>query len=75
MPHSETAQCADDRLDAVHEILLNLLAPTKLSESSVWSLIQYASKFFLMGRKLMRQDIQGHHKVVIPREKHYSLIS
>src|SRR5882724_1390022 len=28
-----------------------------------------------MDRKLMRQDIQGHHKVVMPRKKCYSLIS
>src|SRR5882724_10269750 len=28
-----------------------------------------------MDGKLMHQDFQGHHKVVIPREKRYSLIS
>src|SRR5882724_9618358 len=28
-----------------------------------------------MDGKLMCQDVQGCHKVVIPREKHYSLIS
>jgi len=75
IPRSEPAQHANNHLDAVQAILLDPLAPTDLLESSVRSLIQYASKFFLMDRKLMRWDIQGCHKVVIPREKHYSLIS
>ena len=65
----------DDCLDTVQAILLDPLAPTDLLESSVRSLIRYASKFFLMDGKLMRQNVQGHHKVVIPREKCYSLIS
>src|SRR5882724_3974460 len=51
IPHSETAQHADDCLDAVQAILLNPLAPTDLLEYSVRSLVCYASKFFLMDRK------------------------
>jgi len=75
IPHSESAQHVDNHLDAVWAILLNPLTPTDLLESSVQSLVQYASKFFLMDQKLMHWDIQGCHKVVIPREKCYSLIS
>src|SRR5882724_9326623 len=75
IPCSEPAQHADDRLDAVQAILLDPLETTDLLEYIVKSLIQYASKFFFMDGKLMNQDIQGHHKVVTPREKCYSLIS
>src|SRR5882724_9307402 len=38
-------------------------------------LIHYASKFVLMDGKLMCWDLQGCHKVVIPKEKQFSLIS
>jgi len=75
IPCSETAQHADNHLDAVWEILLDILTPIELLESSVQSLIQYTSKFFLMDGNLMCWDIQSHHKVVISREKCYCLIS
>src|SRR5882724_12964532 len=62
-------------LNSIWEILLKPLAPNNLSESVLYGLIHYASKFFLMDGKLMHWDIQGHHKVVKSREKCYSLIS
>jgi len=65
----------DDHLNTVRAILLNLLTPTHLFESGVKSLIRYASKFFLMVRMLMCWDIQGCHKVVILRGRHFPLIS
>jgi len=67
IPHSGTAQHADNHLDAVQAILLDFLTPTELLESSVQSLIQYASKFFLMDGKLMHWDVQGHcHDLISP---------
>ena len=59
IPHSESAQLADDRLDSVQKLLLDPLAPTDLSESAINSLMCYASKFFLMDGVLMRRDLQG----------------
>jgi len=39
IPRSETAQHVDDHLDAVWAIILDLLSPTELLESSVCSLV------------------------------------
>jgi len=72
---SELAQCPDDCLDSVQAILPDPLAPSNLSEAGVCSLIQSVSKFFLMDGKLMQWDLKGCHKVVILREKCFSLIS
>src|SRR5882724_3693740 len=75
IPHSDLAQRANDRLDAVHAMLLDPLAPTDLSEPGIRGLVRYASKFFLLDGKLMCRDPQGRHKVVIPKEKHFFLIT
>ena len=75
IPHSDLAQRANDRLDAVCAMLLDPLAPTDLSEPGICSLIRYASKFFLLKSKLMHCDRQGHHKVIMPKEKHFFLIT
>jgi len=75
IPCSVLAQHANDRLDAVCTMLLNPLSPTDLSEPGICGLIHYASKFFLLNGKLMRCDPQGCHKVVMPKEKHFFLIT
>jgi len=75
IPHLELAQHADDQLSSICEILLDHPVHTNLSESVLHGLIHYASKFCLVDGKLMCQDLQGHHKVVILKEKQFSLIS
>src|SRR5882724_10231500 len=75
IPHSDLVQCTDDHLEAVRALLHDPLAPTNLSEPGIHGLVCYASKFFLLDSKLMRHDPQGHHKVVIPKEKHFFLIT
>jgi len=56
-------------------MLLDPLAPTDLSEPGICGLICYASKFFLLDSKLMHHNPQGHHKVVMPKEKCFFLIA
>ena len=56
-------------------MLLDPLAPTDLSEPGIHGLVRYASKFFLLDGKLMCRDPQGRHKVVIPKEKCFFLIT
>src|SRR5882672_4824385 len=75
IPHSESAQLADNHLDSVWKLLLDPLMPTNLSEYAINSLMCYASKFFLMDGVLMHRDLQGQHKVVILIDKCFSLIS
>ena len=69
IPHSELAQHVDEWLNSIWAVLLDPLTPTDLSESALCGLIHYASKFFSMDRKLICQDLQGYHKVVIWKEK------
>src|SRR5882724_3726317 len=75
IPCSDLAQHADDCVDAVWAMSLDPLAPTNLSEPGIHGLICYASKFFLLDGKLMCCDPQGHHKVIIPKEKCFFLIT
>src|SRR5882724_9008587 len=75
IPCLELSQHADDQLSSIWAISLNHPVPTDLSESVLHGLIHYASKFFLVDGKLMCQDLQGHHLVVILKEKQFSLIS
>src|SRR5882724_5642089 len=56
-------------------MLCDPLAPTDLSEPGIHGLVHYASKFFLLDGKLMHRDPQGLHKVVIPKEKCFFLIT
>ena len=56
-------------------MLRDPLATTNLSEPGICGLVHYASKFFLLDGKLMRRDPQGHHKVVLPKDKHFFLIT
>jgi len=58
-------------LIGVWAILLDLLIPTNLSWSSACSLSDML-QVFLMDGKLMHQDLQGHHKVVILKKKEFS---
>jgi len=51
--------------------LMNPLAHEDLTEAEVWRLVKYALQFFLLDGKLMRGDIQGWHKVVLP--EHHQL--
>jgi len=56
----------DNHLYSVLEILLDpLCLPT--SESGFHGLIQFSSKFGLIDGKLMHQNLQGCHMVVIPK--------
>jgi len=75
IPCSDLTQHADNCLDTVCVMLLNPLAPTDFLEYGICGLLHYASKFFLLDGKLMHQNLQGCHKVVIPREKCFSLIT
>jgi len=75
IPRSQDAQMADERLKLVRTILADPLAPVDLPDAKLWKLVQYASKFFILVGRLMRRDVQARHKVVIPQEKRFRIIS
>ena len=75
IPHSALAQSADAHLKAIRDLLSNPLSLTGLSHSQLQKLVHYASKFFILDGRLMHRDIQARHKIVLPIEKHFTIIS
>lgn len=75
IPCSKQAEHVDSRLDSVWEYLTSLQRPEGLSDDQYTGFICYCLNFFVdESSHLWRKDVQGCHRLVIPKACQISVI-
>jgi len=68
------AQQEDEKLQKVLKFLEDLQHPSDLTDQQYASFIRYCMCFFVKESKLWQRNPMGAHKVVIPKERHLTVL-
>ena len=75
IPRSVGANKADETLSKVKPWLETLQRPADITNEGYKTFMRYCTEFFVGHDKLWRKNAKGHHKLVVPKDRHLFLMS
>ena len=75
VPRSPSARKADLNMQKVKPWLETLQRPSDITNEAYKTFMRYCTEFFVAHDKLWRKDSKGHHKLVVPQDRHLFLLA